>query len=219
MPGYSMIFSVFYVIFEYGIVLASIAASFYNYFTGEFTVKAYRILFSVAFQEEYPIWRSLGNSFLVAGIASMGTVIIVYFLLRNYSRMIELLIFSNLGISGAFFAITLYYVYVLYEVPFTVLLVFAYLMTGIPLVYSFLYQNVKMFPRDLEEMAFLDGASSWKYFWSIQFPILRPLFLLSFLQSFAIFLGEFTLRSEEHTSELQSRQYLVCRLLLEKKKN
>src|SRR5438445_4368569 len=28
--------------------------------------------------------------------------------------------------------------------------------------------------------------------------------------------GEF--RSEEHTSELQSRQYLVCRLLLEKKK-
>src|SRR3712207_7811451 len=29
----------------------------------------------------------------------------------------------------------------------------------------------------------------------------------------------FLSRSEEHTSELQSRQYLVCRLLLEKKKN
>src|SRR3712207_8995460 len=28
-----------------------------------------------------------------------------------------------------------------------------------------------------------------------------------------------TVRSEEHTSELQSRQYLVCRLLLEKKKH
>src|SRR3712207_7153724 len=28
-----------------------------------------------------------------------------------------------------------------------------------------------------------------------------------------------TARSEEHTSELQSRQYLVCRLLLEKKAN
>src|SRR3712207_8041551 len=27
----------------------------------------------------------------------------------------------------------------------------------------------------------------------------------------------FSVRSEEHTSELQSRQYLVCRLLLEKK--
>src|SRR3712207_8964053 len=29
--------------------------------------------------------------------------------------------------------------------------------------------------------------------------------------------GDLQLRSEEHTSELQSRQYLVCRLLLEKK--
>src|SRR3712207_7107342 len=31
--------------------------------------------------------------------------------------------------------------------------------------------------------------------------------------------GYGTVRSEEHTSELQSRQYLVCRLLLEKKKH
>src|SRR3712207_7977240 len=30
--------------------------------------------------------------------------------------------------------------------------------------------------------------------------------------------GALRARSEEHTSELQSRQYLVCRLLLEKKK-
>src|SRR5215203_6819792 len=30
--------------------------------------------------------------------------------------------------------------------------------------------------------------------------------------------GSSPVRSEEHTSELQSRQYLVCRLLLEKKK-
>src|SRR3712207_8515618 len=36
----------------------------------------------------------------------------------------------------------------------------------------------------------------------------------------ALYIGrqEYTVRSEEHTSELQSRQYLVCRLLLEKKK-
>src|SRR3712207_8655075 len=32
-----------------------------------------------------------------------------------------------------------------------------------------------------------------------------------------IVVGFAPLRSEEHTSELQSRQYLVCRLLLEKK--
>src|SRR3712207_6938323 len=34
----------------------------------------------------------------------------------------------------------------------------------------------------------------------------------------ALHLGRYLFRSEEHTSELQSRQYLVCRLLLEKKK-
>src|SRR3712207_6957327 len=33
-----------------------------------------------------------------------------------------------------------------------------------------------------------------------------------------VLLSIFETRSEEHTSELQSRQYLVCRLLLEKKK-
>src|SRR5471030_3347761 len=32
-------------------------------------------------------------------------------------------------------------------------------------------------------------------------------------------LGDAVLRSEEHTSELQSLRHLVCRLLLEKKKN
>src|SRR3712207_7350458 len=34
----------------------------------------------------------------------------------------------------------------------------------------------------------------------------------------AVLVGDHVGRSEEHTSELQSRQYLVCRLLLEKKK-
>src|SRR3712207_8123797 len=44
--------------------------------------------------------------------------------------------------------------------------------------------------------------------------LLSPAALLARLSS-GLDLGD---RSEEHTSELQSRQYLVCRLLLEKKK-
>src|SRR3712207_6889358 len=39
-----------------------------------------------------------------------------------------------------------------------------------------------------------------------------------YLASIQLGLEEVDCRSEEHTSELQSRQYLVCRLLLEKKK-
>src|SRR3989442_7208559 len=57
-------------------------------------------------------------------------------------------------------------------------------------------------------------------------PFYHFLFLLSFLPSsflsFFLFLSFilsfFPSRSEEHTSELQSRPHLVCRLLLEKKK-
>src|SRR5437879_12111109 len=38
-------------------------------------------------------------------------------------------------------------------------------------------------------------------------------------ETYANAVGKFSFRSEEHTSELQSPMYIVCRLLLEKKKN
>src|SRR5690606_42155389 len=43
-------------------------------------------------------------------------------------------------------------------------------------------------------------------------------FSQTLLKLFPFFLGVKPARSEEHTSELQSRENLVCRLLLEKKK-
>src|SRR3712207_7070335 len=46
-----------------------------------------------------------------------------------------------------------------------------------------------------------------------------PCFSLAVSSSACRWTGSSSERSEEHTSELQSRQYLVCRLLLEKKKN
>src|SRR3712207_8529615 len=53
-------------------------------------------------------------------------------------------------------------------------------------------------------------------------PIIKNSFLIFICLSYYHFHGSGQLsgdtRSEEHTSELQSRQYLVCRLLLEKKK-
>src|SRR3712207_7758253 len=52
-------------------------------------------------------------------------------------------------------------------------------------------------------------------------PVIRtPIFMVLFLAPVFVPLNLLRgwIRSEEHTSELQSRQYLVCRLLLEKKK-
>src|SRR3712207_8065745 len=42
--------------------------------------------------------------------------------------------------------------------------------------------------------------------------------VMEHIEEAGIHSGDSACRSEEHTSELQSRQYLVCRLLLEKKK-
>src|SRR5260370_18652240 len=49
--------------------------------------------------------------------------------------------------------------------------------------------------------------------WGFLLPRLRPSF------NTLVFAQRHRLRSEEHTSELQSHLNLVCRLLLEKKKN
>src|SRR5207247_7488491 len=51
-----------------------------------------------------------------------------------------------------------------------------------------------------------------KYDWTVPLPLV-------FMAVVLVFLGLVHRRSEEHTSELQSRVDLVCRLLLEKKNN
>src|SRR2546428_4373900 len=50
------------------------------------------------------------------------------------------------------------------------------------------------------------------------FPICMELWIIKGKQATQEFLSRLMDRSEEHTSELQSRSDLVCRLLLEKKK-
>src|SRR3712207_6887220 len=52
----------------------------------------------------------------------------------------------------------------------------------------------------------------------VTLPTSTPAIRTGELVRMLVALANVPLRSEEHTSELQSRQYLVCRLLLEKKK-
>src|SRR3712207_8629816 len=67
--------------------------------------------------------------------------------------------------------------------------------------YTTLFRSRRRLLRQCEPGARIRGRH--RRGWSARVPRVRP--------------GQ-RLRSEEHTSELQSRQYLVCRLLLEKKK-
>src|SRR3712207_7072489 len=70
--------------------------------------------------------------------------------------------------------------------------------------------------RMLQDVALQSQAADWQAAPAAERPVCRvcgaPLILRGKRSR------QLKTRSEEHTSELQSRQYLVCRLLLEKKK-
>src|SRR2546429_7367718 len=80
------------------------------------------------------------------------------------------------------------------------------------IVYLFFFLMIRRPPRSTLFPYTTLFRSRWCV-WLLPFPC--PL-----LARCPLFLGvaSFALRSEEHTSELQSRLHLVCRLLLEKKK-
>src|SRR5690554_7450779 len=65
----------------------------------------------------------------------------------------------------------------------------------------------------------MDEAAAWVVFVCLKTAGLTTELTTRYLKPVYIENGQITIkRSEEHTSELQSRPHLVCRLLLEKKK-
>src|SRR5258707_10973693 len=83
--------------------------------------------------------------------------------------------------------------------------------------YTTLFRSIQ--PNFLEAMTWLPlGALA--VFEIVRGSRRRGAMLLAVATALSLLAGypQPTGRSEEHTSELQSRQYLVCRLLLEKKK-
>src|SRR5690625_6137097 len=92
-----------------------------------------------------------------------------------------------------------------------------------PFTFLFVTARLQNVPAELEDAAAIDGANARQRLTHIVLPQLRTvvmvLLLLRFIWSFQNFNDIYLLtqRSEEHTSELQSRGHLVCRLLLEKK--
>src|SRR2546422_4297055 len=81
-------------------------------------------------------------------------------------------------------------------------------------------RTYKFDPQDKDALAFWD-TSEWETKFGKMFVAFNVFFAI--VGSFTLLVGgigvaNIMYRSEEHTSELQSRLHLVCRLLLEKKK-
>lgn len=55
---------------------------------------------------------------------------------------------------------------------------------GIPFNLVILYSGLQDIPGDLYEAASLDGAGAWRQFWSITFPLLRPVSAITLLLGF-----------------------------------
>src|SRR3712207_7408005 len=77
---------------------------------------------------------------------------------------------------------------------------------------STLFPYTTLFRSPGQEEPFQNLQSALLFFGLLRLPCSLPSLPLQEYR-----LSRSVLRSEEHTSELQSRQYLVCRLLLEKK--
>ncbi|WP_462355302.1 ABC transporter permease family protein, partial [Fusobacterium ulcerans] len=186
-------YSIIYLFLQYLIVASSFLFSFYNYYTGEFSIKAYMRIFSKSFNEDYEVIRGIMNSIGISAAVSFISIIVIYFIIKNYSRITDVIIFSNLGISGAFLAVALFYLNVLFNIPLLLLLGIGYILVSIPIGYSFMYQYIKKFPVNLLESSLLDCSNGFERFIYIEFPILKNIFLSAFLQIFAIVFGEFTI--------------------------
>ena len=187
------IFSVIYLILECSIVLMGIFYGFYNYYIGKFSLEGFYRLFSENFNIHYPVLQGIRNSLLLASITPIFVIIFTYLLLKNFTKITSVVVFSTMGFSSAFLGIALIYINILYDIKLWILLVVGYFLVTVPVAYSFMYQYVKEFPKDILDLAKIDALSPVKIFLLIEYPILKNVFLGTYLQIFAIILGEFTI--------------------------
>src|SRR3712207_7097705 len=84
--------------------------------------------------------------------------------------------------------------------------------------YTTLFRSIENIPQTVRGLLAGYELSATAFLFWVNVILLVLGCLLEGSTIILVILPIFIPRSEEHTSELQSRQYLVCRLLLEKKK-
>ncbi|MGB4457598.1 MAG: ABC transporter permease subunit, partial [Defluviitoga tunisiensis] len=189
----SLVISIFYLVFEYSLVIIGIASCFFNFITLKFDLSGFINLFSKELNNRFPVIQSIFNSISVSAITGILATIAAYLLLKKYNKIINIAIMSTFGISSAFLGMALLYLNILYNIPFFILIILGFFLISVPLAYSFLYQPILSFDKKIIEAAKVDGANKLVIFSKIELPLLFSSFLSSFLQIFAIIYGEFTI--------------------------
>lgn len=189
----SLVISIFYLVFEYSLVIIGIASCFFNFITLKFDLSGFINLFSKELNNRFPVIQSIFNSISVSAITGILATIAAYLLLKKYNKIINIAIMSTFGISSAFLGMALLYLNILYNIPFFILIILGFFLISVPLAYSFLYQPILSFDKKIIKAAKVDGANKLVIFSKIELPLLFSSFLSSFLQIFAIIYGEFTI--------------------------
>ncbi len=187
------IYSFMFIIFELGIVGVNLVFSFYNYYQKKFSLAPFIKILSPTFNQRYPVIRSIINSSLIAMVTAFIVVVFTYLLLKNISKVSTYIIFSTFGVSSGFLSITLIYTNIIYNVPYTFLLIGGFFLTTVPLAYSFMFQYIKKFPQDVLEASDIDGASKLEKLIYIEIPMLKEVLINTFFQIYAVVYAEFTI--------------------------
>ncbi len=188
---HSIIGSALFIILEFSIVFFSVTNSFFYSITrkANYFVK----LFSTEFNTIFPVIIALRNTFLTAIVTSIIVTITTYFIVRNGSRIYNIIINSFLCVSSSIISLSILTFHIYYSVPAFLILIIGYTVLAIPLSYSFMYSHIKGISKKILEAASVDGAGFLYSFINIEFPLLFPILLRNFIQIFALIFGEFTI--------------------------
>jgi trehalose/maltose transport system permease protein len=150
--------------------------------------------------------RALLNSTIVAGsvtllalvVGSLAAFALGRFRFRGRNAMLYLMlsmtIFPQIAILGALFTMfTSFHVWVIHLHLYDTLyaLIVSYMIFTLPLTIWVLTSFMRALPRDLEEAAYIDGASPLQVFWKVLLPLVAPGLVATGLLAFIAAWNEF----------------------------
>lgn len=156
---------------------------------------------------QVPFWRWMFNSLVVSAISTILTVMITALSAYSFSRfrfrgrrslLVSLLLVQVFPNSLAMVALYLFLLQIGQFIPFFSLnthggLILLYIGGGMAGNIYLMKGFFDTIPRDIDESALVDGATHWQSFWSLIFPLVRPILAVVALLAFVGTFNEFIL--------------------------